>query len=90
MKKILYLPVHWFFFQDRVDKLLGGGIQSGQLTEIFGDSGSGKTQFAMQLSANASLKQQFGVSFLTTGVANPKRILEIMQSLKKVHISMII
>lgn len=44
----------------------------------------------MQLSANASLKQQFDVSFLTTGVANPKRILEIMQSLKKVHISMII
>lgn len=35
-----------------LDKELGGGIPKGQLTEIFGESGSGKSQFLLQLCAN--------------------------------------
>lgn len=64
--------------------MLGGGIQSGQITEIFGDPGSGKTQFALQLSANAAYNHQYAVSIFTTGEVNPERILEIMKGLKKV------
>ena len=37
---------------DILDKKLGGGIPKGQLTEIFGESGSGKSQFLLQLCAN--------------------------------------
>jgi RecA/RadA recombinase len=61
-----------------------GGIPSGRLVEVYGDSGSGKTQLALQLSANTALKQHYEVCYITTGDANPKRILEIMQSLVKV------
>ena len=61
-----------------------GGIPSGRLVEVYGDSGSGKTQLAMQLSANTALKLCYEVCYITTGDANPKRILEIMQSLVKV------
>ena len=71
-------------YQDRVDKLLGGAIQSGRLTEIYGDSCSGKTQFAFQLSANASLNSSLSVCFLTSGEANPKQILQFMHRLNKV------
>lgn len=28
----------------RVDELLGGGLREGQLTELYGESASGKTQ----------------------------------------------
>lgn len=72
-------------FGNRIDNLLGGGIQSGRITEIYGDSGSGKTHLALQLSANASLKQQHTVSYLTSGEINCQKILKIMEGLDKVN-----
>jgi RecA/RadA recombinase len=61
-----------------------GGIPSGRLVEVYGDSGSGKTQLALQFTANTALKQQYEVFYITTGDTNPKRILDIMRSLEKV------
>jgi RecA/RadA recombinase len=37
----------------RLDDLLGGGIASGTIIDIFGPGGSGKTQLAMQISLNS-------------------------------------
>lgn len=37
----------------KLDNLLNGGIKPGQLVQIFGESGTGKTQFAHQLCVNA-------------------------------------
>jgi DNA-repair protein XRCC3 len=33
-----------------IDKTLGGGIRLGQITELYGESGCGKTQLCIQLS----------------------------------------
>jgi RAD51-like protein 2 len=40
--------------------MLGGGFPRGELTEIFGTPGTGKTQLAMQLSVNAQIPMIFG------------------------------
>lgn len=64
--------------------MLDGGIPSGRLVEVFGEPGSGKTQLALQLTANTALKQQHAVCYLTTSDANAERILEILHSLKEV------
>jgi len=33
-----------------IDQTLGGGIRLGQITELYGESGCGKTQICIQLS----------------------------------------
>jgi RecA/RadA recombinase len=40
--------------------MLGGGFPRGELTEIFGTPGTGKTQLAMQLAVNAQIPTLFG------------------------------
>jgi len=36
-----------------IDKILGGGLPLGRITEIYGTEGSGKTTFALHLLAEA-------------------------------------
>ncbi len=43
-----------------LDELLGGGIETRMLTEIFGEYGSGKTQICHQLSVNVQLPEDKG------------------------------
>lgn len=38
---------------DKIDKLLRGGISKKGITEIYGEAGCGKTQFALQLCLSA-------------------------------------
>eukprot|EP00043_Microstomoeca_roanoka_P009415 m.89426 g.89426 ORF g.89426 m.89426 type:complete len:96 (-) comp14577_c0_seq5:120-407(-) len=40
--------------------MLGGGIEPRKLTEFCGAPGAGKTQLAMQLSANCQLPEELG------------------------------
>ena len=47
-------------FCRKIDQLLGGGIATGQLTELSGPPGVGKTQWALQLAVNARLPREFG------------------------------
>jgi RecA/RadA recombinase len=42
-------------FYCRFDALLNGGLMTGELLEIFGTSGTGKTQLCMTLAANVAL-----------------------------------
>jgi len=51
---------HVVTFCKAVDKLLGGGVSLGQVTEISGLPGTGKTQLATQLSVLARLPREFG------------------------------
>ena len=37
------------------DELLGGGVETQSITEFYGQYGSGKTQFILQLAVNATL-----------------------------------
>ena len=64
----------------KIDQFLDGGIRNGIITDIFGATGTGKTQIAMQISIN-SLLQGGSVLFQdTTGKFRPERMLELIKS----------
>lgn len=66
-----------------LDKLLGGGIESGCLTEIFGEFRTGKTQICHTLAVTAQLPFNMGGSegkviyIDTEGTFRPERIISI-------------
>lgn len=63
-----------------IDALFGGGIHTGVITDIFGESGSGKSQLCFTLSANCA-KDECNTLFVdTTGTFRPERIVEISES----------
>ncbi|HKW04128.1 MAG TPA: hypothetical protein VJN71_02400 [Nitrososphaerales archaeon] len=72
----------------RLDSLLGGGISTCAVTDIFGAAGSGKTQFAFQCSAFVSSTPtneppDQNVAFVDcSGSFRPERILEIAEKRK--------
>lgn len=61
-----------------LDKLLGGGISGGIITDIFGPGGSGKTHLAMQICVGAINGKIIFQD--TTGSFRPERMLQIMQA----------
>lgn len=64
---------------EKLDDVLGGGIKSGIITDIFGASGTGKSQLALQIMTNSLLEG--GTTFYqdTTGNFRPERILEMFK-----------
>ena len=45
---------------DEVDELLGGGVETQSITEVYGEFGSGKSQVTHQLSVNVQLPAEHG------------------------------
>ena len=81
-------------FSKEVDLLLGGGSQPegiplGELTEIAGPPGIGKTQFGMQLALNVQIPVDFGglggstIYIDTEGSLTPERCREMAVQLRK-------
>ncbi|HEX2106523.1 MAG TPA: ATPase domain-containing protein [Nitrososphaera sp.] len=63
-----------------IDDLLGGGIHTGMITDIYGQSGSGKSQFCFTLCANYA-RSSANILFIDTmGTFRPERIMEISAS----------
>ena len=71
----------------KLDQFLGGGIKNGIITDIFGASGTGKTQFAIQISINSLLQGGHVFYQDTTGDFKPERMHEIMKN-RNVDISL--
>jgi RecA/RadA recombinase len=70
-----------------IDGLLGGGIRVGMITDIFGESGSGKSQLCFNLCANCAKDAACTLFIDTAGTFRPERIKEISGShfaLKKI------
>jgi len=66
----------------KLDKFLSGGIPNNVIVDIFGENGTGKTLFLLQLSIN-SIKNGGNVLYLdTTGRFRPERIIEIQKELE--------
>ena len=62
----------------KLDQFLGGGIKEGLITDVYGSSGTGKTQLILQISLNV-LKNGGQVLFQdTTNGFRPERLIEIM------------
>lgn len=70
---------------DNLDELFGGGIETGSITELFGEFRTGKTQIAHQLCVTVQLpKDQGGLGanaayIDTEGTFRPERIVEIAE-----------
>lgn len=63
----------------KLDEFLSGGIPNGVITDIYGGSGTGKTQLLFQICINA-IKNGGTVLYQdTTGSFRPERILEIQK-----------
>jgi RecA/RadA recombinase len=63
-----------------LDDALGGGIHTGMITDLYGESGSGKSQLCFTLCANYA-KNSDNILFIdTTGAFRPERIMEISGS----------
>jgi DNA repair protein RadB len=52
-----------------LDELLGGGIETGSLTSLYGEAGSGKTNFCLQLATNVVLSGKKVIFIDTEGVS---------------------
>lgn len=62
---------------EKLDEILGGGLRSGTITDIFGASGTGKTQLTLQIMLN-SLSENNRIFYQdTTGNFRPERLLEM-------------
>jgi DNA repair protein RAD51 len=63
----------------RLDQFLSGGIHDGVITDIYGSSGTGKTQLLWQICINATKNGGTVLYQDTTGNFRPERILEIQR-----------
>ena len=83
------------------DELLGGGLESQSITELFGEFGSGKTQIVHQLAVNVQLPVEKGgldghaIFIDTENTFRPERIAQMAEALglnpeevlKKIHVA---
>jgi RecA/RadA recombinase len=60
-----------------IDALLGGGIHTGMITDIYGESGSGKSQLCFTLCAHCTKGAASSLFIDTAGTFRPERIVEI-------------
>ncbi len=63
-----------------LDALLRGGIHTGMITDIYGESGSGKSQLCFTICANCAKDAVTSLFIDTAGTFRPERIVEITGS----------
>ena len=69
-----------------LDNLLGGGVETQAITELFGEFGSGKTQICHQLAVNIQLPEDKGgigktaIYIDTENTFRPERIIQMAQA----------
>ena len=66
----------------KLDKFLSGGIPNNVIVDVFGENGTGKTLFLLQLSINSIKNGGNVLYFDTTGGFRPERIIEIQKELE--------
>jgi len=71
-----------------LDQFLGGGIKEGLVTNISGQSATGKTQLTFQICLNALHSGKDVLFQDTTGEFRPERLVEMMQ-LQKIYPSLL-
>ncbi|WP_202320585.1 DNA repair and recombination protein RadB [Archaeoglobus neptunius] len=58
-----------------VDSLLGGGVETGTVTQIYGHSGTGKTTLCLMFAKNAA--KEFKVAFIDTEGLSAERVRQV-------------
>ncbi len=69
-----------------VDELLGGGVCSGEIMEVFGEQGTGKTQLALSLCRSASMNGGSALVIDADGSVDIQRLREMEVLEDAVHI----
>ena len=59
-----------------LDDLLGGGVESGIITKLYGEGGSGKTNFCLQM-ARESILSEYPVAYIDTENVSMERFRQI-------------
>ena len=62
-----------------LDELLGGGLEIGSITEIFGEPGSGKTNFCLQASRECVLTGK-KVGYINSGSLSSERLKQLCEN----------
>lgn len=81
-KRVGYIPTS----SEGLDEVLGGGIETQAVIEVFGEFGSGKTQLAHQLSVNVQLPPEKGglggkaIYIDTENTFRPERIAQMAKA----------
>ncbi|UGV40630.1 DNA repair and recombination protein RadA [Methanococcoides orientis] len=76
---------------EEFDEMMGGGIESQSITEMYGEFGCGKTQVAHQLAVNVQLPPEQGglggsvVIIDTENTFRPERIAQMVKGLSEKH-----
>ncbi len=73
LKRLVSLPT-FSSGSKGVDEILGGGLRSGRLVEVFGKSNSGKTQLAMQAALMVAGAGRIAVFIDCEGTFRPERV----------------
>lgn len=60
-----------------MDELLGGGVRTGMVTDVYGESGAGKSQLCFTLCVNCVRDGGRAIFIDTAGTFRPERIVEI-------------
>jgi DNA repair protein RadB len=75
----MQLPTKYSTGCKSIDELLGGGFESGTVTQLYGEAGSGKTNICLQVAVDCARNGK-SVIFIDTEGFSPERFLQIAQS----------
>ena len=72
----MQLPTRYSTGCKSIDELLGGGFESGTVTQLYGEAGSGKTNVCLQVAVECARKGK-KVIFIDSEGFSPERFLQI-------------
>jgi DNA repair protein RadB len=75
----MQLPTKYSTGCKSIDELLGGGFESGTVTQLYGEAGSGKTNICLQVAVECARKGE-SVIFIDSEGFSPERFLQIASS----------
>jgi DNA repair protein RadB len=79
---IMQLPTKYSAGCKNIDELLGGGFESGTVTQLYGEAGSGKTNICLQTAVECARKGKT-VIFIDSEGFSPERFLQIANAKPK-------
>jgi len=75
----MQLPTKYSTGCKSIDELLGGGFESGTVTQLYGEAGSGKTNICLQVAVECARKGK-KVIFIDSEGFSPERFLQIARA----------
>lgn len=75
----MQLPTKYSVGCKSIDELLGGGFESGTVTQLYGEAGSGKTNICLQVAVECAMKEK-PVIFIDSEGFSPERFLQIARA----------